>query len=88
MVSRKLTHEKAAKLKSESQKYLQMAADGLDASELARISIGLRTPDYENLLPQMLETLDQANAGNPLYAGWARHSYNDVLTTPGAAGSN
>ena len=83
----KTTDEKAAKLKSESQKYLQMAVEGLDASSLAKISIGLRTPDYGNLLPQMLETLDQANQGNPLYGGWARHSYNDVLT-PQGAGNN
>lgn len=75
----KSTDEKAAKLKSESQKYLQMAAEGLDASQLAKISIGLRTPDYDDLLLQMLGTLDQANGGNPLYGGWARHSYNDVL---------
>jgi len=27
----------------------------------------------------MLRTLDEANAMNPHYLGWARHSYNDVL---------
>jgi hypothetical protein len=43
------------------------------------MSIGLRTPDYAELLPQMLATLDQANRANPHYAGWARHSYNDYL---------
>jgi hypothetical protein len=79
----KTAEEKAAKLKSESQKYLQMAAEGLDASHLAKISIGLRTPDYGNLLPQMLDTLDRANQADSLYGGWARHSYNDVLTTQG-----
>jgi hypothetical protein len=83
----KTPEEKAAKLKSESEKYLQMAAAGLDASQLAKISIGLRTPDYTNLLPQMLQTLDETNEGNPLYGGWARHSYNDVLA-PGASGGN
>jgi hypothetical protein len=82
------TDAKAAKLKSESQKYLQMASDGLDASQLARISIGLRTPDYEDLLPQMLKVLDDANGTNPVYGGWARHSYNDVLTAPGTTGGN
>jgi len=71
---------KAAKLESESQKYLQMAASGLDASQLARISIGLRTPDYGDLLPQMLHILDAANGANAMYGGWARHSYNDVLS--------
>jgi hypothetical protein len=70
---------KAAKLQSESQKYLQMAASGLDAAQLARISIGLRTPDYGDLLPQMLQVLDEADGANPMYGGWARHSYNDVL---------
>lgn len=70
---------KAAKLKSESQKYLQMAAEGLDASNLARITIGLRTPDYTDLLPQMFLALDEANGSNPIYGGWARHSYNDML---------
>jgi len=77
---------KAAKLKNESQRYLQMAADGLDAAQLAKIAIGLRTPDYGNLLPQMLQVLDQANRTNPLYGGWARHSYNDVLAGPTSAG--
>jgi hypothetical protein len=79
------TDAKASKLRSESQKYLQLAAEGLDASQLARISIGLRTPDYEALLPQMLQVLDQSDASIPLYAGWARHSYNDVLPTNASA---
>jgi len=70
---------KTAKVQSESQNYLQMAADGLDASALGRIGIGLRTPDYGDLLPQMLSALDAANGTNTLYGGWARHSYNDVL---------
>jgi hypothetical protein len=75
----KTTDEKAAKLSSESQKYLQMAVEGLNATDLARITIGLRTPDYADLLPQMLHVLDEANGSNPTYRGWARHSYNDVL---------
>lgn len=82
------TDAKVAKLKSESQKYLQMAAAGLDAASLAKISIGLRTPDYGDLLPQMLQTLDTANAGNTIYGGWARHSYNDVLATPSSGSGN
>jgi hypothetical protein len=82
------TDAKAAKLRNESQKYLQMASDGLDPSQLAKLSIGLRTPDYEDLLPQMLKALDDTNSTNPMYGGWARHSYNDVLTVPGATGSN
>jgi hypothetical protein len=30
----------------------------------------------------MLALLDEANGANPHYAGWARHSYNDVLKDP------
>ena len=76
------TDAKAAKLKSESQKYLKMAADGLGAASIAKITIGLRTPDYGDLLPAMLQLLDQANGTNPIYGAWARHSYNDVLIQP------
>ncbi|HTW80224.1 MAG TPA: hypothetical protein VME23_11825 [Terracidiphilus sp.] len=72
-------NEKAAKLKSESQKYLQMAGEGLDALQLASISIGLRTPDYGDLMPQMLQVLDEANESNAMYGGWSWHSYNDAL---------
>jgi hypothetical protein len=41
--------------------------------------IALRTPDYGELIPQMLTNLDDANRANPHYLGWARHSYNDYL---------
>ena len=58
-----------------------MAYDGLHDPNLARMVIGLRTPDYGELLPQMLETLDDANRTNPRYEGWARHAYHD---SPGA----
>ena len=46
---------------------------------LAKMVIGLRTPDYGELLPRMLNTLDEANRENQRYGGWARHSYNDYL---------
>jgi hypothetical protein len=46
---------------------------------LARMVIALRTPDYGELLPQMLKKLDDSNRANPHYMGWARHSYNDYL---------
>ena len=49
---------------------------------LARVANGLRpvrTPDYDALLPRMLQILDEANGTNPHYLGWARHSYNDYL---------
>jgi hypothetical protein len=75
----KSADEKAAKLRETSQRMLNMAYEGLADANLARMVIAVRTPDYGNLLPQMLRTLDEANAVNPHYLGWARHSYNDVL---------
>jgi hypothetical protein len=71
--------QKAAKAAESGQKYLQMAYEGLNGSNLAKMGIALRTPDYGDLLPQMLHALDAANRDNPHYLGWARHSYNDVL---------
>ena len=56
-----------------------MAYDGLRTPDLAKMVIGLRTPDYGELLPKILASLDAANGSNPHYAGWARHSYNDAL---------
>jgi len=71
--------EKAEKVQKESQKYLDMAYAGLADPNLARMAIALRTPDYGDLLPQMLKRLDDSNRANPHYLGSARHSYNDVL---------
>lgn len=71
--------QKAGKVKEESARYLAMAYAGVAGSGLARMAIALRTPDYEDLLPRMLQSLDDANRANPHYLGWARHSYNDVL---------
>jgi hypothetical protein len=71
--------QKADKAVEASQRFLTMAYDGLTGSGLAKMAIALRTPDYGELLPQMLEKLDEANRANPHYLGWARHSYNDVL---------
>ena len=79
---------KISKLNSESQKYLKMAADGLDASQIARISIGLRNVDYGDLLPQMLKDLDEANRASPNYGGWAWYSYNYVLAPQQATSAN
>jgi hypothetical protein len=70
------------KLSTSSRNYLAMAYEGLNDSKCARMAIALRTPDYEALLPRMLQTLDEVNAGNPHYLGWARHSYNDVPESP------
>jgi len=71
--------QKADKAVKASQKFLEMAYDGLGERNLAKMAIALRTPDYGELLPQMLKALDEANRANPHYLGWARHSYNDVL---------
>jgi hypothetical protein len=71
--------QKKQKLQAVSQKFLTMAYADLPDPNLAKITMGLRTPDYEELLPGMLDTLDQSNRANPRYAGWARHSYNDYL---------
>jgi len=71
--------QKAEKAQKASQKFLDMAYDGLNGENLAKMVIALRTPDYGELLPQMLKKLDEANRANPHYLGWARHSYNDHL---------
>jgi hypothetical protein len=76
------TEQKAQKAQQSSQKFLDMAFDGLGERNLAKMAIALRTPDYLELLPEMLEKLDDANRSNPRYLGWARHSYNDHLNAP------
>jgi hypothetical protein len=68
---------KAEKIQHASQKFMAMAYDGLEGTDLATIVIGLRTPDYGELLQAMLKAVDQANSSNPHYAGWAWHSYNN-----------
>jgi hypothetical protein len=77
----KSVDQKADDVERNSKKYLDMAYDGLSGSNLAKMSIALRTPDYQALLPQMLKKLDDSNGANPHYLGWARHSYNDALPT-------
>jgi hypothetical protein len=67
------------KLQKAAQNSIQMAYEGLMAEGFARISIALRTPDYRELLPAMLKSLDETLGGNPHYLGWARHSYDDTL---------
>ena len=72
--------QQAEKVQKSSQKFLDMAYDGMgDDRKLAKMAIALRTPDYGELLPQMLKKLDDTNRANPHYLGWARHSYNDYL---------
>jgi hypothetical protein len=72
----------ADKAAAASQRFLNMAYDGLHDRNLAKMAIALRTLDYGVLLPQMLKKLDDANRSNPHYLGWARHSYNDRLKSP------
>src|ERR1700689_1786992 len=68
------TFEKQAdKLRNSAQKFLDMAYDGLDGRNLAKMSIALRTPDYADRLPAMLKTLAPSFKENPHYLGWARH---------------
>lgn len=74
--------QKAEKAAKESERFLAMAFDGLSDRNLAKMAIALRTPDYGELLPQILGKLDEANRANPHYLGWARHSYNDMLQAP------
>jgi hypothetical protein len=71
--------QKKEKLQAASHKFLDMAYADLPDPNLAKLVIGLRTPDYGELLPRMLNTLDEANRENQRYGGWARHSYNDYL---------
>ncbi len=69
------------KLQAASQKFLDMAYEGIHDPNLARMIIGLRSPDYGERLSKMLKTLDQTHQANPHYLGWARHAYGDVLKT-------
>lgn len=71
--------KKSEKVMAASEKFLETAYEGLGDAHLAKMVIGLRTSDYDELLPQMLRTLDDANRANPRYLGWAQHSYNDTL---------
>lgn len=71
--------KKIEKLRNKSTELLDMAYAGLTDANLAKMSIGLRTPDYGELLPKMLQSLDTAHRSDPRYLGWARHSYNDSL---------
>lgn len=73
------TAQKKAKLQANSEKFLTMAYEGLPESNLAKMAIGLRTPDYALFMPEMLKVVDDTLRTNPHYLGWAWHSYNDHL---------
>ncbi len=69
--------EKTEKLRKASQRYFDMAYQGLTGKDIAKMSIALRTPDYGQSLPAMLKSLDDALRASPHYLGWGWHSYND-----------
>jgi hypothetical protein len=75
----KSTAQKAGQVEISSQKYLAMAYDGLKDVNKTKMVIALRTADYDNLLPQMLRKIEDANRTNFHFLGWASHSYNDTL---------
>jgi hypothetical protein len=72
--------QKQEKLRERDRELLEAAYRGLADEGLAKMAIALRTPDYGALLPQMLATLDEINGADPHYLGWARHSYNDLIS--------
>jgi hypothetical protein len=74
-----LSSPTAAAAQQASAQFLDMAYEGLLDPNLARIAIGLRTPDYGALLPEVLHGLEQSERTNAHYLGWARHAYNDTL---------
>lgn len=74
---RQNTEAKIQKLRAASRNFLKIAYEGLDQPDLATMTIALRTPDYGELLPRMLRTLDEGNRSDPHYRGWAWHSYGD-----------
>jgi hypothetical protein len=72
------SEQKKKKIQAASQKFLEMAYDGLSGAGVAKMVIGLRTPDYGEELANMLKAVDAENRTNPHYAGWAWHSYSDA----------
>jgi hypothetical protein len=71
--------QKSAKAQHAAQQYLAMAYEGLTDPNLAQMAIALRTPDYGDLLPEVLQGLETSERTNPHYLGWARHAYDDTL---------
>jgi hypothetical protein len=70
---------RVVQVQAAGQRFLNMAYADIDGASLARLAIGLRTPDYGDALPHMLSALEAANVTNPHFLGWAQHSYNDQL---------
>jgi len=75
----KSQESKVLKLQHAAERYLAIAYEGLDDPKLAGMVIALRTADYRERLPKMLETLDERQGTHPHYLGWASHCYNDHL---------
>jgi hypothetical protein len=73
------TAAQAEKLRQASVRFMDMAYQGLNGTNLAKLGTGLRTPDYQQQLPNMLKVVQDALSGNRHYLGWAWHSYNDTL---------
>jgi hypothetical protein len=73
------TAARADKLRQASTKFMDMAYQGLNGTNLAKLAIGLRNPDYQQQLPNMLKVVQDTLSRNPHYLGWAWHSYNDVM---------
>jgi len=69
--------QKQEKLLNKSKETIDTAYQGLAESDLAKLAIGLRTPDYEQLMPRMFKAVDDSLHTNPHYLGWAWHSWND-----------
>jgi len=76
---------KLQKLLDASAKLLAAAYEGLAQGRLARLVIGLRTPDYGPLTPAMLAGLDRAYGTEPHYQGWAWHEYADAARSMSTA---
>jgi hypothetical protein len=72
------TAAQAEKLRQASKSYMAMAYQGLSGTNLAKMGIGLRDPDYGLQLPSMLKAVQDALSGNPHFLGWSWHSYNDA----------
>jgi hypothetical protein len=59
----------ADKLRQASENYMQMAYQGLSGDNLAKLAIGLRSPDYGQQLTAMLKVVQDALTGNPALPG-------------------
>jgi hypothetical protein len=68
-----------SKLSQAATQNFQLAYQGLDAPNLARMGVGLRYTDYPQQIFEMLRSTQDLLNRNPHYLGWAWNSYNDVV---------